>query len=88
MSRFKVGDYVEANIDGWYVITTPGVLCEVVEINADSNPDMIRVKIIKPGHGCYGYTYKVEAEHFKLISAYFFNKKEMNSIINFLREDL
>lgn len=88
MNKFKVGDYVEAKIDVWYVVTTPGVLCEVVEINADSNPDMIRVKIIKSGHGYYGHTFKVDADHFKLVTAYFFNKKEIGSIINFLREDL
>ena len=88
MNKFKVGDHVEAKIDEWYVITTPGVLCEVVEINVNVNPNTIRVQVIKPGHSCYGYTYKVEAEHFKLVSVNFFNKKEIGSIINFLREDL
>ena len=88
MNKFKVGDYVEAKIDGWYAITIPGVLCEVVEINVNGDHDQIRVKIIKSGHGYYGHTFKVDADQFKLVTAYFFNKKEIGRIINFLREDL
>lgn len=88
MNKFKVGDYVEAKIDGWYAITIPGVLCEVVGTNVGGDHDKIEVKIIKSGHGYYGHRFKVDADHFKLVSVDFFNKKEIGSIINFLREDL
>lgn len=83
---FKCGDYVKAKYHGYYSVTTPDVICMVIEGMVGNDCELMRVQVIDPENDYYLVDFVVESNNFQF--AKLFVKEEQEAMLQLLEEEI